>query len=49
MDVTSWLRSLGFGLHGHVSRQRRQQTREDNHEELHVDGGIARCRIAGNR
>jgi len=50
MDVVRWLRSLGLGKYENVFRDNAVIKRgEENYEELRVDGGISRCRIAGNQ
>ena len=50
MDVVRWLRSLGLGQYENMFRDNAVIKREEeNYEELHVDGGISRCRIAGNQ
>jgi hypothetical protein len=50
MDVVRWLRSLGLGQYENMFRDNAViKRREENYEELHVDGGISRCRIAGNQ
>ena len=49
MDVASWLRSLASVSMRTCFATTASSNEGGNHEKLHVDGGIARCRIAGKR
>jgi len=50
MDVGALVRSLGLGKYEKLFCDNAGIKRgEENYEELRVDGGISRCRIAGNQ